>query len=84
AVEDNYFEELFHLYKSTLEKTNLHWIIFGHSGENHFHPNIMARNKEEYEQGHRIFKDWAVAVSKMGGTITAEHGAGKIKRELAL
>lgn len=84
SVEDKYFEKLFHLYRSTLEKTDLHWIIFGHSGENHFHPNIMARTKEEYELGHQIFKDWAVEVSKMGGTITAEHGAGKMKRELAL
>ncbi len=84
SVEDKDFEKLYHLYKSTLEKTNLHWVIFGHSGENHFHPNIMARNKAEFEQGHAIFKEWAKEVSKMGGTITAEHGAGKIKRELAL
>ncbi len=84
SVEDKDFEYLFHLYKTTLEKTTLDWVIFGHSGENHFHPNIMARNKKEFEQGHAIFKDWAKEVSKLGGTITAEHGAGKIKRELAL
>lgn len=84
SVSDEHFEELFYLYRNTLEDTDLHWIIFGHAGENHFHPNIMARNKAEYEQGHQIFKNWAREIGKMGGTITAEHGAGKIKRELAL
>ena len=84
SVPDQYFEKLFYMYKQDLEQTSLHWVIFGHAGENHFHPNIMARNREEYLQGHEIFKKWAAAVKEMGGTITAEHGAGKIKRELAL
>lgn len=83
AVPDEYLDKLFAIYRADLEKTSLHWIIFGHVGENHLHPNIMARNKEEYEQGHEIFKKWAHDVHSMNGTITAEHGAGKIKRELA-
>ena len=83
AVPDENFEKLFYLYKGYLEDSGLHWIIFGHAGENHFHPNILARNKQEFEMGHEIFKKWAKAVKDMGGTISAEHGAGKIKRELA-
>ncbi|MER1992956.1 MAG: FAD-linked oxidase C-terminal domain-containing protein, partial [Eubacteriales bacterium] len=51
---------------------------------NHVHPNILARNRQEYEQGHRIFEKWAEDVHRMGGSISAEHGAGKIKRRLAL
>jgi D-lactate dehydrogenase (cytochrome) len=84
AVDDAHFEELFHIYKKDLEASGLHWIIFGHIGENHVHPNILARNREEYEQGHRIFEKWARDVYRMGGSISAEHGAGKIKRRLAL
>ena len=84
AVDDEHFDELFPLYKKDLEASGLHWIIFGHIGENHVHPNILARNREEYEQGHRIFEKWAGDVHRMGGSISAEHGAGKIKRRLAL
>ena len=84
AVDDGHFDELFHIYKRDLEASGLHWIIFGHIGENHVHPNILARNRQEYEQGHRIFEKWAVDVHRMGGSISAEHGAGKIKRRLAL
>ena len=84
AVDDQHFDELFHIYKKDLSATSLHWIIFGHIGENHVHPNILARTKEEYEQGHRIFEKWARDVHRMGGSISAEHGAGKIKKKLAL
>ena len=65
-------------------QTNLQWIIFGHIGENHVHPNILARTKAEYEEGHSIFEKWARDVHRMGGSISAEHGAGKIKKKLAL
>lgn len=84
AVDDEHFNELFHIYKHDLEATSLHWIIFGHIGENHVHPNILARNKEEYEQGHALFEKWAHDVHRMNGSISAEHGAGKLKRKLAL
>jgi len=83
AVSDENINKLFDIYNYDLNKTDLHWIIFGHVGENHFHPNIMARNKAEYELGHKIFEKWAHDVHAMGGTISAEHGAGKIKCKLA-
>lgn len=75
--------EIYDVYKKDLEESGLQWIIFGHAGENHFHPNILPRTKEEMEQGHEIFEKWAEIIHNMGGTITAEHGAGKIKKNLA-
>ena len=84
AVDDAHFDALFHLYKRDLEKSGLPCLIFGHIGENHVHPNILARNLDEYRRGHALFEKWARDVRDMGGTITAEHGAGKIKRKLAL
>ena len=84
AVDDSHFDELYHIYRHDLSVSGLPWIIFGHIGENHVHPNILARNRQEYEQGHAIFEKWARDVHRMGGSISAEHGAGKIKRKLAL
>lgn len=84
AVDDAHFEELFHLYKRDLCASGLPWIIFGHIGENHVHPNILARDLDQYRRGHALFEKWARDVHAMGGTITAEHGAGKLKRKLAL
>ena len=84
AVDDAHFDALFHLYKRDLAASGLPCLIFGHIGENHVHPNVLARNLDEYRRGHALFEKWARDVSDMGGTITAEHGAGKIKRKLAL
>lgn len=84
AVDDSHFDELYHIYRHDLSVSGLPWVIFGHIGENHVHPNILARNRQEYEQGHAIFRKWARDVHRMGGSISAEHGAGKIKRQLAL
>ena len=82
AVDDAHFDALFHLYKRDLAASGLPCLIFGHIGENHVHPNVLARNLDEYRRGHALFEKWARDVSDMGGTITAEHGAGKIKRKL--
>ena len=84
AVDDDHFDELYHIYRHDLSVSGLQWVIFGHIGENHVHPNILARNRQEYEQGHAVFEKWARDVHRMGGSISAEHGAGKIKRKLAL
>ena len=84
AVDDSHFDELYHIYRHDLSVSGLYWVIFGHIGENHVHPNILARSRQEYEQGHAIFEKWARDVHRMGGSISAEHGAGKIKRKLAL
>ena len=83
AVDDAHFDELYHIYRHDLSCSGLPWVIFGHIGENHVHPNILARNREEYMLGHAIFEKWAGDVHRMGGSISAEHGAGKIKRRLA-
>ena len=83
AVDDSHFDELYHIYRRDLSVSGLPWVIFGHIGENHVHPNILARNRLEYMQGHAIFEKWARDVHRMGGSISAEHGAGKIKRRLA-
>ena len=83
AVPDDCIVKVYDMYHNDLKNKTKEWIIFGHIGENHYHPDIFPNNKEEYEAGHEIFKDWARQVRDMGGTITAEHGAGKIKKELA-
>ena len=83
AVDDAHFDELFHIYQHDLSQTDLDWVIFGHIGENHVHPNIFARDRAEYEFGLRLFEKWAADVHRMDGTITGEHGTGKIKKKLA-
>jgi D-lactate dehydrogenase (cytochrome) len=36
----------------------------------------------DYETGKKLYRDWAERVCGLGGTISAEHGVGKLKTAL--
>jgi D-lactate dehydrogenase (cytochrome) len=44
--------------------------------------NIIPHDIEEYEKGKALYLRWAEKVVGMGGTVSAEHGTGKIKTAL--
>ena len=54
--------------------------IYGHVGDGHYHINLLPSDKVEFEQGHRLFEEFAQTAVEMGGTVAAEHGLGKRKR----
>lgn len=82
AVPDERLEEAIEMYNRGLEAAGLESVIFGHIGNNHLHVNILPRSKEEYEKGWELYHDWAYRIIGMGGTISAEHGVGKLKTAL--
>jgi len=79
AVPDGQLEKVMRMYRDGLVATGLEHVIFGHIGNNHVHVNILPRNTDEYEAGKALYFDWAKQVVAMGGTVSAEHGIGKIK-----
>jgi D-lactate dehydrogenase (cytochrome) len=79
AVPDDQLGAVIDLYREGLQKSGLDHVIFGHIGNNHLHVNILPRSLEEYEQGKALYLDWARRIIAMGGTISAEHGVGKLK-----
>ncbi|MGC9367408.1 MAG: FAD-binding oxidoreductase [bacterium] len=60
---------------------NLEYVVFGHIGEGHPHINILPRNKNELELAEQIYHQLAKQVVEWGGTVTAEHGLGKLKKD---
>jgi D-lactate dehydrogenase (cytochrome) len=81
AVPDHALEEIWTFYKSILEEAGLEWVAFGHIGNNHIHINIIPRSLEEMKEGLSIYREFAKKAVALGGTISAEHGIGKIKKE---
>lgn len=82
AVPDAHLDAVMAMYRRGLERLGLDYAIFGHIGNNHVHVNILPREQSEYEAGKELYATWADEVIGMGGTISAEHGVGKLKREL--
>ncbi|MEL7646120.1 MAG: FAD-binding oxidoreductase [Anaerolineaceae bacterium] len=79
AVPDKKLEWVHGLYSESLGALRLQGLKFGHIGDNHLHVNILPRSEQEYQQGKVLFLDWARRVIDAGGTVSAEHGIGKLK-----
>jgi D-lactate dehydrogenase (cytochrome) len=81
AVPDAHLEAVMAMYRDSLAASGLESVIFGHIGNNHVHVNIIPRNLEEYAKGKELYMEWARKIIAMGGTVSAEHGIGKLKAD---
>ena len=81
CVPEEKFGEMMKHYHSVLRKAALEYVIFGHIGDNHVHINILPKNTDELELGLKIYEEFAKKAVKYNGTVSAEHGIGKIKVE---
>ena len=70
------------LYRSDLIAAGLEHVIFGHIGNNHVHVNILPRDMNEYAAGKALYRRWAEQVVAWGGSVSAEHGIGRLKKDL--
>jgi D-lactate dehydrogenase (cytochrome) len=69
-------------YARVREASGVSSVLFGHAAENHLHLNFLPRTLDELEEAKaRHFELARVAVS-LGGSVTAEHGIGRLKRAL--
>jgi D-lactate dehydrogenase (cytochrome) len=81
AVPDEAFPGLFRLYKETLQSSGMRYTIFGHIGDNHVHVNILPRDDAEGARARALYVEFLKYAASVGGTLSAEHGVGKLKRD---
>ncbi|HJS24951.1 MAG TPA: FAD-binding oxidoreductase [Pyrinomonadaceae bacterium] len=81
AVPDEAFPGLFRLYKETLQSSGMRYTIFGHIGDNHVHVNILPRDDAEGARARELYVQFLKYAASVGGTLSAEHGIGKLKRD---
>ncbi|MCX6169251.1 MAG: FAD-binding oxidoreductase [Ignavibacteriales bacterium] len=81
AVPVNQFNLFFHWIKKKVVEANLDYIIYGHFGNCHPHLNMLPKDEEEYQKAKEIYSKICAEAVRLGGTISAEHGIGKLKRE---
>jgi FAD/FMN-containing dehydrogenase len=71
------------IYRETLDREFPgQYVIFGHAGDAHLHVNILPRDETEWQRGRGLMAGFARRAVEFGGTVSAEHGLGKRKREL--
>jgi D-lactate dehydrogenase (cytochrome) len=81
SVPDDAFAGMLEFYQSTLRASGLKYAIFGHIGDNHVHVNILPRDDEEGVRAREIYLEFLKRAAAVGGTLSAEHGIGKLKRD---
>jgi D-lactate dehydrogenase (cytochrome) len=80
AVPDENFASFLKFYERQLGDSGLDYVIFGHIGDNHLHANMLPKDTAEAETARHLYGRFIAQALMLGGTISAEHGIGKLKR----
>lgn len=67
--------------KDAVKDSGLDYLIYGHFGNCHIHLNMLPKEENFYKTAKSIYAELCKKAVFYGGTISAEHGIGKIKRE---
>ncbi len=78
-IEKN--EVMMRFYSDRLQKSGLRHFIFGHIGDAHLHVNMLPSDRAGYEKAGKLRLEFVKKSISLGGTVSAEHGIGKTKRE---
>ena len=81
AVPEDRFSSFLRFYKDILDRSGLDYVIFGHIGDAHLHANMLPRNDAEAAKARHIYGRCVAQALMLGGTVSAEHGIGKLKRK---
>ena len=79
AVPDDKFAGFLRFYKETMDASGIEYVIFGHIGDCHLHANLLPKNDEEAERSRHLYGRFIAQAVMLGGTVSAEHGIGKLK-----
>ncbi|MDD5676919.1 MAG: FAD-binding oxidoreductase [Kiritimatiellae bacterium] len=80
AVPDDALLKMMAAYRALLDVAKLDYVMFGHIGNNHVHVNILPRDLDEYARGKELYLELARKALAWGGTVSGEHGIGKLKK----
>ena len=65
------------------DDVNLRIAVVGHAGDGNMHPTIVYSpdSEDEFARARRAFDEILEVGLSLGGTVTGEHGVGKIKKD---
>lgn len=80
AVPDKYFMPMMIFYQEILQTNGLDHVMFGHLGDNHVHINLLPEVSHR-DKAQQVYDQMIDQVLEWGGTVSAEHGIGKLKKK---
>ena len=73
--------EMMSYYDSVLKESGLEYVIFGHMGNCHPHVEIILKDMDDLVKAKEAYLLLARRAFELGGSPSAEHGIGKLKRD---
>ncbi|HQT24946.1 FAD-linked oxidase C-terminal domain-containing protein, partial [Daejeonella sp.] len=80
AVPNHLFKAFYEHSIAAVKENGFEYVAFGHFGDSHLHLNILPRNFEELTLGKQLCDYLCENAILLGGTFSAEHGVGKLKK----
>lgn len=84
AVPNKYFQEFYNNVITIVEESKIEYVAFGHFGDSHLHLNLLPSDLNQSEEGYKIYNYICIEAIRLGGTFSAEHGVGKLKKQFVL
>jgi D-lactate dehydrogenase (cytochrome) len=78
------FESFKRFYFDTIKLVSdagLNYVVYGHAGDSHIHLNMLPDDAGQYNRAVETYRQICANAVKLKGTVSAEHGIGKLKRE---
>jgi D-lactate dehydrogenase (cytochrome) len=79
AVPEKEFRKFFDAAAAIIYKNEISFVVFGHLGDCHLHFNLLPANQHEFQLALSVYSDIQDLAISYKGTISAEHGIGKLK-----
>lgn len=81
AVPSIYFKEFYSFCCEKCQSNLIDYVGYGHIGNDHLHFNMLPGDKTQDELALSLYFEFCKKAVEFGGTISAEHGVGKLKRK---
>jgi D-lactate dehydrogenase (cytochrome) len=80
AVPHDKFDEFYKFCKKITIEAGLRYVAYGHVGNSHIHLNMLPEDKERYAKAREVYGMICRKAVEFNGTVSAEHGIGKLKK----
>lgn len=67
-----------------VEENNIEYVVYGHFGNCHPHLNMLPKDQADFVRSKEIYFEICKEAVRLKGTVSAEHGIGKMKRDYLL
>jgi len=84
AVPNEKFKEFYEFTVRLIKNNNLDYVVYGHIGNSHLHFNMLPKTESELNICRELYGEICGKSTELGGTISAEHGIGKLKTKYLL